>query len=467
MKINIVDVNKVVADNNLPEITSASFFLRNMIPDPEGLFSNEIFGIPGSKERYLNIAYIDLHGHYIQPLAYKALISLNRKIEKIISGDMFARINSRGEIIEDETNGSTGIDWLYNNWEKLKWKMTNSNKRANKIKLLKSLDKDVIFCSKWLVLPAGLRDYNVASTSGRVSDSSPVNSMYSSLIRNSQSIENLNMSFTVTSTQYNIQKTLVEIYNFYTKQIKGKTGLLHKAVMGKTIDYATRSVISSPKMQQQSYKDLQIPFGYAGIPLSQLCVLFFPFFNKWIYDFILTHIEQIKTVVDGRGREKVLEEEIVLRQFDNDAIKKLLNSYIKNIEGRFNTLTITDENGVKYPLNIYRKELGRNFTLTDLLFIASNDICKDKHCMMTRYPIENINNIMPVKIKVISTRDTIPEMHLEDFNLRDYPVIIPDYPIADEPTSFIDTIVINTMYCKMMGADFDGGLRFLQTSIDL
>ena len=57
--LDLLDVDKFVKVNELQEITNSVYFSRDGIPSPDGLLSNEIFGI--SKEDRSNIfAYISL-----------------------------------------------------------------------------------------------------------------------------------------------------------------------------------------------------------------------------------------------------------------------------------------------------------------------------------------------------------------------------------------------------------------------
>lgn len=452
LKINIINVDDIVKANKLPEVTDPTFFDGGMSPTKGGLFSEEIFGMTGTQQRDQQFAYIDLSGHYLHPVAYKAVIALNRKIKQLIAGSDYFKLDSKGELVQDD-NGKTGIEYLYEIWDKIRWKTTESNKRNSRIQMIKTLPKEEIFVTKFLVLPAGLRDYNTAkSKAGKVTDSSPVNSMYSSIIRNAQSISSTSIGFVAISTRAKIQSLLIELYDYYTGAIKGKTGMLHKGILGKTVDYSTRSVISSPKIQSETYDTQQIPFGYVGVPLSQLVVTFFPFYSFWINEFCKQHLDQIRSV-GSQKNPKMIPEEVVLEQFNDYNIKKILSDYIKNIEGRFSSMMIKDSDGKSYPFSLYRKELGRNFTVTDLLFIASHEICADKHVMFSRYPIENINNILPAKIKVMSTIKTRGLIKLDDLYLENYPDVIPDYPILNEESVFIDTIVINNSYTGTLGAD--------------
>ena len=40
------------------------------------------------------------------------------------------------EIVEDSENGETGINFLYDNWEKIKWTKTDSFTRDDKVTIL-------------------------------------------------------------------------------------------------------------------------------------------------------------------------------------------------------------------------------------------------------------------------------------------------------------------------------------------
>ena len=88
MKIDIFNVDEFVQLNNLREVTSPVLFQRGDIPDPNGLVSNEIFGVT-IKDRKETFAYIDLGGHFFHPHIYKVLKRIFRNVEKIVNGTMY------------------------------------------------------------------------------------------------------------------------------------------------------------------------------------------------------------------------------------------------------------------------------------------------------------------------------------------------------------------------------------------
>ena len=80
--------------NNVKEITNPTFFGYNGLPTPDGLLSNEIFGITQA-DRAGIFGYIDLVEYFIDPSCYKALLRLDRKFNEIVHGTNFFTINDK------------------------------------------------------------------------------------------------------------------------------------------------------------------------------------------------------------------------------------------------------------------------------------------------------------------------------------------------------------------------------------
>lgn len=452
MKLDSLDIDKFVTLHACKEVSNPIFFVGGNVPTPDGLFSHEIFGRPGSKERKTIFAYINLKKKFVHPVFYKMFISMDKKVSEILSGTNFFVLTEDGKLKEDKENGKTGVTFFYQIFDKLKFENTGTFRRSNYISLLKKLKKDDIFIDKFLVIPPFLRDYDPSKTNSfEIKATDEVNDKYAKLIRFSKSLtESEAYDFMTTITESNVQNLLYEIYKYFVSKLSKKTGMIHQSLLGKGIDYATRSVISSPNMCSMTYKDLKTRFGFTGIPLSQIAVLFYPFFVKYIQDFIYERENEISFF---EYKKKKIEIKNLKEQFTEEKIKKDIALYIKSVESRFKTITVKDKEGNEYPINLFRKELKRNFTLTDLLFVAAKDICKDKHVYITRYPVEQYQNIYPSRIAILSTTKTVP-VELEDRYLPDYPLIFPDYPCEDE--LFCDTVVMNNSYLLSLGADYDG-----------
>ena len=387
MKIDVLDINEMVETEDLKEVSNAVYFNAGSLPTSDGLFSTEIFGEVGSEERRRNFAYISLNGKFLQPIVYKILTTLDHKIESIIAGNNYYSIDSTGNLVEDP-NGDTGLDFLYNNYERIIFKSSDSEQRRTKLKLLAKLKKDEVFIDKFVVIPASLRDYNPSKVSGsRISDVDPLNELYVRIIRAASNLTNSSFSFVTNTSKMQIQLTLVEIYSMLTELLAHKNGIIRKRLMGKSVDYATRSVITAPRFTTDKWEDNPIKFGYTGIPLSQVAVLLYPFFVKYIEDFIELHKESFTRIKKKNGEVIIIDD--IEQQFSDKNINKMIDNYIKNIEGRFDSLKVKDKTGTYHNVDVYREDLNRQFTFTDLLYIAAIDICEDKHVYVTRYPVEN------------------------------------------------------------------------------
>ena len=210
MKINLYDVDDFVKLNHLQEVTSGVLFQRGGVPHPEGLLSNDIFGIT-VKSRKETFAYIDLHGHFFHPHMYKVVCYMFRNVDKIINGEEFYSINEEGILVVDRENGQTGIEFLYNNWNKIRWKKSGEdtdvsisvgmrNERSGLIKLCK---RDEVFISKMPVEPVFYRDVKSSSKGGETGD---LNRFYTKLIRLTTLLRDRDMfGFQFNSTNYDRQ----------------------------------------------------------------------------------------------------------------------------------------------------------------------------------------------------------------------------------------------------------------------
>ena len=107
MRLNILDINKMIKEKNIKEVKNPIYFNLRNTPTEDGLFSYEIFGPIGSEERKRNYGYIDLKTKFIHPLVYRLITSLGTRYSELISGEKYFRVED-GDIIEDPENGRTG-----------------------------------------------------------------------------------------------------------------------------------------------------------------------------------------------------------------------------------------------------------------------------------------------------------------------------------------------------------------------
>ena len=341
MKIDLFDVKEFIELNHLKEVTSPVLFQRGDVPHPDGLISNEIFGVT-TKSRKETFAYINLHGHFFHPHVYKAIRRMFRNIDKIINGEQYYSINENGNLVLDE-NGYSGINFLYDNWEKINWDAPTSNPtslntngmRNERIEMLTNRSKDELFMQYQIVIPAFYRDIRTSSDNNG-GETDDINNLYAKLIRLSTLIENQDMfDFQFESTNYNIQNTIVAIYDYFKRKLEKKSGLIRKYLMGKNCDYCTRTVITAPTFHADTPKDLFTDFRYTTIPISQICSLAYPFVMKYVKDFFEREIidnKEAKILYDPQTDSIVKTVKIKDPEsyFSDKFIKKMMDNFIKD-----------------------------------------------------------------------------------------------------------------------------------------
>lgn len=472
MEADIYDVGKFIQVNKLKEVTNPIIFNRGNIPTPDGLLSTEIFGRT-PEDRQTIWAYITLGGHFLHPVVYKDLLRIDRRLEGLINGVDYYELNAKGELVaSDETKGNTGLEYLYKIWENIKWKRKESNFAQERIKLLKALDKNEAFMQYIPVCPAFYRDVNLSDQdTGKVAVGE-INQSYSKIIRLSNAIKHDTTGLDIVghSTRMVIQREIVGIYDFFTGDIKGKNGLFRKFVLGVSVDYGARLVMSNARYIQDKHTDMMVDFQHSGIPLATCCVIFYPFVLKWVKDLFYNEffLKKKKSFINAKGEIDTVEIKNPENIVSDEYISKAIDSYIHSYADRFKKVEVDTADGKKMVIAVsgyYQDAKGGNFesstiikrpaTWTDILYMACVDVTRDKHVLITRYPIESPFASITTKITVVSTKDTRPAV-INNKVYPHYPVVDPSLPPNVVSTKFIDTLNISNLYLEGLGGDYDG-----------
>lgn len=471
MILEIIPIEECIKVNNLKEVTDPILFIKNTAPTPEGLVSTEIFGI-SVKDRKETFAYISLHSYFLHPFIYKLLKRLNRNFVSIIHGTKKFTIE-KGVLIEDEENGKTGLKFLYDNWDKLSFEKNASSLRNERIDVLNTHGKNYIFTSKWIVIPAFYRDVNIRMAEKGVISHHVLNDMYSKLIRFASTLKNSNsFEFTLVMTEAKIQELLVEIYDTEKERLHKKHGMIRKNLLGKSIDYGSRLVISAPKFDANSPEELQVDFYHTGVPLAQCCTLFYPFVSNWVKNFFLKELEKTgnKYPIKGKdGKIEFVRLKNVDKYTDIEYIKKQIDNFITNYPSRFDRVELETEEPRKTPLYMsftgqhYDKNspetqspiANRPLTWCDILYQAVIDVVEGKHIYVTRYPLLDYFGTFASLITVLSTKKTIP-VYVGERVYPNYPVIDLNTKKEDIASLFTDTLVMSNLYLSGLGGDYDG-----------
>ncbi|WP_368880259.1 hypothetical protein [Proteus mirabilis] len=463
-------MDKYIAYNDFKQVTSTYIFSADNSLDPEGIFSTEIFGRVGSNDRKIRFGWIDLKRRFIQPFIYNQILQMFRNLPSLVSGEKFAIVDPKTKgikIVPESTEGAgTGIDFLYDNWDKIVWNTNDSSSREKKEVVFDTLKRDDVFINKFLVIPAYYRDINVHNKSSGKVNIDEINTFYLKLISASNSeMITFSMAYNVQST---VQTTLVEIHDYLTTKPAGKKGIIRNAIMGKTVDYAAVNVISAPHFDSNRFDHQMIPFNYIGVPLYLICAIFFPLIVKQLEDMFFD-IGQ-STYFTLNRQENVLEvDEFTFQKIDTESLRKLVSTYVKDKTKTIRTaeFKLSDSAGGEIKRFALGKE--RKFTVTDLLFMAACDVVFNRYTLSTRFPITDSGSQIFCKVKILTTETTIDLSDKTTGHTKEYYRNYPDLPhdangnIIESEVKWIDTLVPNNSFLASLGGDFDG---FVQILID-
>ena len=476
LRTEVLDVEGFVKVNNVQEITDPIFFVRNGVPTEQGLLSNEIFGI--TKDERSNIfGYIDLYDWFLHPLAYIEWSRMDSRIKEIVFGTKKFIINKDGDFEESE-DGKTGVKFLKENFDKIVIKSTESTKRDNKIKFLKNNAKH-IFIKKYIVIPAYYRDVN-STGDGRVGVGE-LNKYYSSLliaVRSLRETQEYGLSMS-DATKGRIQETLVLIYNYLCGTggmdtdgvgLSKKQGIIKTSVMSKTTDSGSRLVISSPNIRAENIESLMVDAEHCALPLASALVNFKPFiiFNvKRFFDNEFAS-SPTHTMLNDKGERELVEIKNPEIVFSDTEIESQMNKFIHGYSKRLVPVEVPLTNGKIAKMefrgyNVDPKDIehsknpvqSRYTTWCDIFYMAAVAATRDKHVLITRFPMDSYWNEFPAKIRISTMKETEPIVLGSEYYPW-YPKIREKDINTNTSNMFIDTLQFTNLNLDSIGGDYDG-----------
>lgn len=475
LQVSLLDVDDFVKKNNLVEITNPVIFDASSNPTSDGLLSNTIFGIT-KESRASTFAYISLKKKFLQPLVYRIWSKVDSKIKSVIHGIGTYSIDKSGNIIEDP-KGDNGIDFLRKNLDKIKFRETDSIKRERYIKFLNDNRKN-FFTDKLIVIPPFFRDIKVDGGKISVGD---INKLYINIMVSASAIgDSTEYGFSIgKSVEGRLQEGLIEIYKWFgtgtdsnpNGGLPGKFGVIRRANLSKTTDYATRLVMSAPKLDVENMEDIRADFDYSVLPMTSAAANFFPFVifhmrrffeNEFIGDTKYPILDKDGTIIYGEIEDYQI-------QFSDEVLKKELDRFIHGYSDRFRPVKVLCRvKGKQEYLDLkwkgFYKEPDvkalkneRPLTWCDVIYMACEEAVKDRMILITRYPIDTFYNEFATKIRLSSTIET-EEAVFDNVVYTHYPKIRKEDIGKDTSSSFIDTMNICNGYLDSIGGDYDGDM---------
>lgn len=475
LQVSLLDVDDFVKKNSLVEITNPVIFDTSSNPTQDGLLSNTIFGIT-KESRASTFAYISLKKKFLQPLVYRIWSKVDSKIKSVIHGIGTYSIDKSGNIVEDP-KGDNGIDFLRKNLDKIKFRETDSIKRERYIKFLNDNRKN-FFTDKLIVIPPFFRDIKVDGGKISVGD---INKLYINVMVSASAIgDSTEYGFSIgKSVEGRLQEGLIEIYKWFgtgtdsnpNGGLPGKFGVIRRANLSKTTDYATRLVMSAPKLDVENIEDIRADFDYSVLPMTSAAANFFPFVifhmrrffeNEFIGDTKYPIINKDGSIIYGEIEDYQI-------QFSDEMLKKELDRFIHGYSDRFRPVKVLCRvKGKQEYLELKWKgfykepdakalQKERPLTWCDIIYMACEEAVKDRMILITRYPIDTFYNEFATKIRLSSTIET-EEAVFNDVVYTHYPKIRKEDIGKDTSSSFIDTMNICNGYLDSIGGDYDGDM---------
>lgn len=489
LRIEIMDIDSKIARDNIQEVTSP--FIREPSSTnlhPGGLFSEVIFGEIASPARLVTMGYIDLRTKIIHPRLFKTIMRLKGLYKEVIEGKTYAIFDKEEKdfvkAMDTDTNAKTGYSFFLKHLLDIDFRSTSSITRETKIEVLKKF-KDRILISKYLVLPAGMRDIN---TDAANSTSEEINKLYSGLFRLTRAMPASGSDNTVyDGVRMAIQNRAIMIYEYIKNITDGKKGFFQKKYGARALALGTRNVISAADTNSVTPNHPQaIKSNETMMPLFQAMKAFQPLVTYHLRTLFLNMIleegaSQVSVIDPKTGTLSYVDISISEKDkfMTTEGLINLINSY-RETSTRHDPVMIKDSTDKLYYLfQIYRdgndaylirsasdlrmllQHKGKAYneknlaplTKSEMFYMATYEAIKGKHCMVTRYPITGAGSVYPSKVHLISTTNS----ELVTFKLAandEVQYTYPHFPVKGSVS--IDSTVLHPAQLRNLGGDFDG-----------
>jgi len=268
--IKVLNFKKFSRENKLRgPVNSPQLFLgKTMGYHPQGLFSEEIFGLEGSPERRSNYSWVDLNCQVIHPALYDIMTKrIMQKINLLLNGEKTFSIEDNGELVEDEDGKITGFVSFIENLDKIKFRKTEDASDRNKIvdMIHSYVKKGTFLIDQLIIIPVEFRPITPQEDQ-RESMIDEMNDVYVRIITLSNQLRSVSGTmYDVLS--YKMQLAIKNLYDFVKVKVSKKSGVVRNLMLGKRVDLSARAVISP---------DPKLDIGTVGVPLNVVCSIFEP-----------------------------------------------------------------------------------------------------------------------------------------------------------------------------------------------
>lgn len=449
---------------------------------PNGLFSTEIFGKVGEERRSRRFAYIDMKVPIFHPIIFKAYIELKQLYSGIMAGREFAKWNEQLKDFEKsdptDPDASTGFDFFLKYKDKLVFEKRPSIKREFNIRLVEKY-RDNCMMDKLVVMPAGIRDYEV-DDSGKPSDNE-INDFYRKVLGLSNLVNKDAIALnpeSIDRIRFNMQLRVNELYNYLKSLMEGKRKFVLGKWAGRRIFNSTRNVITSVNSSSETLGDKNsISTTNTVVGLYQYSRAILPLTCYHMKTGFLSKVFLGQNAPAVLVNKKTLKKEMVHidpNYYDDwmtdEGIEKMI---IRFGEEDLRHLPVSVGNyyvGLMYkgPDGTYAlfhdiddlppgrsKEDVRPITFCELIYASIHSVCYNLPAYFTRYPITGIGSVYPsiAYVKTTVKGERRWELNAEG-DWEKTGAMAREFPILGE--HFVNSTSPAARHLARLTADFDG-----------
>jgi len=346
---NMVGIMPKIVDLKTDRVSKSGYVTTTNIMDETGkrfakggLFDTEIFGEVGTDERINSLfGLIDLGVYLFNPYLYADFISLSSMFPKIIHSKMKATFDkSTGLFTEDSENGETGFEFMVKCVPYIKLERNESDLRDSKIdSIYRAIQNNTFLQNKLIVIPAGLREYEIIGDSNSRAEEGEINDVYRKILNISSLLKmnakNLDPS-ALDPMRVTAQGFLIEIYELIWMLLDGKHKYIRGSMASKEVTHSTANVFSSVRTNIKDLRDIDTYPGITDTTLGLLQTLkgLFPFTvyhsNEFFINDNFSTTSESAILVDI-NKLKWINEDIDHKEFKKWTTPDGLNSIINNL----------------------------------------------------------------------------------------------------------------------------------------
>lgn len=482
MRIELFFPNKKYVQY-MSEVTNVNLFTNmGREIDEGGLYSQRIFGVVGSELRMNAWAYIDLNIEILHPRIYYYITKLGTKYDKILSGKMYAKFDKKEKdfIPSDIKDGETGFYFFMKYIKELRFKDTGSKTRKDMFDTIyKYLQSGTIMNDKLMVLPAGLRDFQIDSNGKLVEDE--VNDLYRSVFNSAVLLKNISNIEHADSFRYNLQKKVHELYLHYMKLNDGKRAFIQGSWASRAVEFRSRTVITGTPIRIDDLDEVDVDLiDVCDVGLKQYTKAIDPITKHYITKYFISNVFQ-----EGVNTASLISKDFKKRKINitlkmqeswttNKGLDKLMNTIMESsvnnepiMLGDYYFAVIVDKGKeIDYYDDIAMipeedRKYIRPITYGEMFYVSIYEQVKKLPGFIVRYPVTEQGSVVPVKVSVHTTSNT----RTVKFNFKSIgkSITIERYPSQED--EWINGMNIPHFRLSGLGADRDGDQMSLTVAL--